>query len=78
MAPELGELLVEGVGEGDVAEVEGGREQDAAFVAEDELGGAAADVDGEHAAVEDGEELEEAEVDKAGLVAAREDLDVEP
>jgi len=45
-----------------MAEIEECREQDATFVAKDELGEAAADDEDEQAASEVGEELEEAEV----------------
>lgn len=58
--------------------MKGGGEDYLALLSDHKFGGAAADVDGEGGFGEDGEELEDAEVDEAGFFLAGDDFDVKP
>ena len=61
----------EALGEPDGAEPEAAAGQHVAALAEEQLGGAAADVAEQHPLVEQRERLQHAEVDQAGLLEAR-------
>ena len=71
-------LAEEPLGQADVAELEAVGVEHPVALADHELGGAAADVDHEHAMPGDRDRLEHAEVNEPGLLDPRDHLHVDP
>lgn len=64
-------------GQGNVSEIKRGSVEDFPLVRHHEFGGTPTDIDDENGSMEEGKELEDAEVDEPGLLLTGEDVDLE-